>query len=330
MLFSERVSKVARIYSPSKERLFSYSRVREQVTAYSEAESVELGLVPIVLVGYERERHLYGLKKLTDRGISRVYLLYDNVHESWRTIAQPNANALRDAIATFFDVELTGWNPQEFIDAIRVFTYILKREPPNNRLIFDLTNTTKEAFLASTLFGVMFGTGAYYVAPSEYSSTSERVSNTFDLLKKDKDLHARFHSYRDRSQVEPFSSFIDLLKPKYLELVRLEYEKRSPGKLKELPPILPSVRLEQLHENIIMGLKDPADSIAELSIRLGLVAQSTAEPDKARAQARVNHYLGQLEKWGIADTIRGRRTRISLTDFGVGYRLGLEQISQKK
>lgn len=322
------ISKLAWIYSPSKERLFRRLRAHEEVTTY-DVELSELGLVPIILIGYERSRHLYGLKELAKRGISRVYILYDNVHESWKEIAQSNASKLRDSVATFFDVELMGWNPQEFVDAIRVFTYILKNEQ-NNRLMFDFTNTTEEAFLASALFCVTFGTGAYYVAPSEYSSFNERITRTFNLLKKDEDLLVRYRSYRDRSQVDSFTNLIDILKPKYLELVRREYEERPPGKVKELPSTPPRVRLEELHENIILALKTPADSIAELTIRLGAVTKKTDDAARARAQARVNHYLAQIEKWGFVDTIRSRRTRISLTDFGQGYELGLEQFLKKK
>jgi len=283
----------------------------------------DVGLVPILLVGYDYQRHLYGLSKLSQRGIDRVYVLYDCKNEEFGRVAEENARKIREAASNYFFLEASpiGYNPQDYIDAIKTYTKILSKEKEESQLTFDVTNTTKESLLASFHFGSIFGSGLYYVEATKHTSLNKRVSDVFDELKSDERL---LEEFSQRNEIG-FKKFMDHLKTRYLDTVILQYENREPGEIRELLPSLPRAEIEARHNQIIISLHEPANTIAELTDRVTKSSKDheLAGKTESQAQASVNYYLSQLEKWGFVKAERGRRTTIVLTEFGEGYRRGI-------
>jgi len=252
--------------------------------------------------------------------------LYDSANEEFERVAERNALNVKNAASKYLFIETIpiGYNPQNYVDAVKTYTKIIVKEKEESLLTFDVTNTSKESLLASFHFASIFGSGLYYVEATQHTSLNKRVKEAFDELKEDKALQETFSQ---RNEIG-FQRFMETMKSRYLETVIQQYENRQPGEIRELLPTLPRADIEARHNQIILALHQPASTIAELTERVRKFSMDRELVDKteSQAQASVNYYLSHLEKWGFIRADRGRRTAIVLTDFGEGYRQGISAL----
>jgi hypothetical protein len=273
----------------------------------------------IILTGYERDRHLFGIKYLSKLGIDHVYILYDNVHPDYQKNAKENAEYIKNSISNLFKTELRECNPQDIKDLIRNFTYIMKSV--NSELYIDVTNFTKESYLASSVFSLAFGAKMYYVTPKEHASIDVRVNKIFSKLKKDSELFNKFNSSflrkQDKDIYDEYSNFLDFLKEKYVEEVKNYYKNRTPLDLQVIPLAGKIIELTDILEKILITIFQIGNikTISELTQHLGLEGK--------RNMAKVGYQIRQLEKWGLIEVKRTKKTEIKLREFGKGVVMGL-------
>lgn len=301
-----------------------------EIKNFVRKKSEKMAISIIILVGYEKARHLFGIKELTKLGINSVYIFYDKIHEGYKEIATPTAHDIKESISTFFNVQTIGCDPRDFVSVVRELTYVMKKEEPSE-LFIDVTNFTKESYLASSAFAILFGAKMYYVAPEEYIPIGVRIKRVFQALRDDSDIVRKFHEIislkKEKEQEEErlIDDFLSLIEEKYTKKVKDVYEGRKPKEVKEIPLTLGKViELTDDHEKILLTLlkKKHVETITELTQCLGMVER--------KDMAKIGYRIRQLEEWGFVKAERTRKTEISLSEFGQGYSEGLEKYLQEK
>jgi hypothetical protein len=316
----------------------------------------EVGICPIVLVGYERKRHIYGLQQLFGKGIDYVYLVYDNVHEEYREIGEKNAKELERLLREFLGdkVESVGCDPVNFESVIKVLTYIYKRNP-KSKLYIDITHFAKEAYIAVITFSILFGATPYYVSPKEHRPITTRIEETFKIVEEDEEVFKKFREVVSKdlsSEEELRQAFLELLsciREKYEDYVIMEHARRMPGSWVFVPLGREErlIELAPVHEQILSTIyelersgKEGSIPVAELIEKLdekarggGVEGLKREETQSDRAfRSMVNYRLQQLRSWGFVEleVIGSRRgSKVSLTKLGRGYAMGLEYFEKR-
>jgi hypothetical protein len=281
----------------------------------------------VILVGYERDRHLYGIKELSKLGIDSIYILYDTAHEEFRKIVEPNAVYIRDSASYFFKAYLRECDPTNITSIVRELTYISKKEHPSE-LFIDVTNFTKESYLSSFIFAILFGARLYYVAPEKYEPINQRIESVFAELRNDSDIIDKFKEIvgKQRNRIEEnLNNFLKIIEKKYMEKVKARYRRRPPSSVKMVSLAIKGlIKLTDKHEQILRTLleKGAMKTIAQLTQDLGMKGK--------RDMAKVSYRVRQLEKWGFVTISKTKEKAISLSAFGKGYSLGICDFDKRK
>jgi hypothetical protein len=302
-----------------------------------------MGICIIILAGYEVQRHLYGIRFLSKLGIDRIYILYDNINPEYKKVVEGKAENIYSKVSEVFDAELKGCNPRDMVNLFRIFTYIMLKHR-TSEIYIDLTNTTKQALLAATVFSTAFGIKMYYVTPAKYVPIDIRIEETFSKLKKDTELSNILFSQWGKSENfrEVYEKYFEALKTKYIQKVEEMYETRAGEVIEEVPLTGNLIKLDEisdLDKKILSTLfhideKKEIVTITELSRRLGMEGK--------RNMAIVGYRIRQLERWRFVKvergkvedgkfivTERGKLTKITLTDFGKGFISGIKDFEEE-
>lgn len=293
-----------------------------------------MGICPVVFVGYERDRHLFGINYLNKKlGIDRVYLLYDNIHPEFQKIAEKNVEYISSVLNSFFiEYNVMGCNPREIADIVRRLTYIMYKSK-HSELYMDITHCTKEFVLASSFFAGGFGAKMYYVS-SKRASIDRRIEEVFSELNDDPEFLSEFsknlvkilneegkNTYQLALSISSFA--LDFIKEKYTGKVKERYRERVPTDVK----ISLAGNLIDLNDDLkkllltLYQVDRPVKTIAELTHLLGLKGK--------RNMAKVGYRVSLLEKWGLVKTKKTRKTETTLTEFGRGVAMGLLDIKKE-
>jgi len=279
-----------------------------------------MGICIVILAGYERERHLFGIKELSKYGIDCIYVLYDNVHPEFQEITEPNAIYIKDSASPFFKTYVRGCNPRDFVSIIQELSYIYKKESPSE-IFIDVTNFTKESYIAAFTFSILFGARLYYVLPEKYEPIDVRIGKIFSELRSDAEIISKFKEVvqiENNSLQNYLNDFFDVIEKKYKEKVKEQYKFREPTSIQVIPlKIKGLVELTPEHEEILKILRERGyvSSIAQLTKAL--------QKSGKNAEAMVGYRLRQMKDWGFIEITGERKKEISLTELGRGYANGL-------
>jgi hypothetical protein len=301
-----------------------------------------MGICIIVLTGYVVQRHLYGIRILSKLGIDRIYILYDNINPEYKELVKDKADDIYKKVSMVFDTELKGCNPRDMVNLFEIFTYIMLKHR-SSEIYIDITNTTKQALLAATVFSTAFGTKMYYVTPKEYVPINKRIEKTFSELKEDTELSNILFSQWGKSENfhEVYKKFFNALTEKYIKKADEIYETRGGEYIEEVPLTGNLIKLDEisdLDKKILSTLFHIGEkeivTITELSRRLGMEGK--------RNIAIVGYRIRQLERWRFVKiergkvedgkfivTERGKLTKITLTDFGKGFISGIKDFEEE-
>jgi DNA-binding HxlR family transcriptional regulator len=285
-----------------------------------------MGICIVILAGYERDRHLFGIKELSKHGIDCIYVLYDDVHPEFREIAEPNAIYIKDSASPFFKTYVRGCNPTSFESIIQELTYIYKKES-SSEIFIDVTNFTKESYIAAFTFGILFGARLYYVLPEKHEPIDIRIGKVFSELRNDAEIISKFKEIvhiEDSLMQNYLNDFFHIIEKKYKEKVKDQYKFREPTSIQVIPlKIKGLVELTPEHEEILKILqeKGAVSSIAQLTKAL--------KKSGKNAQAMVGYRLRQMRDWGFIEITGQRKKEISLTELGRGYANGLLALKGK-
>jgi hypothetical protein len=273
-----------------------------------------MGICLVIPVGYELERHLFGIKELSKYGIDCIYVVYDNANEDFKEIALNNAEEIERSISKLFKTYMRGFNPRKFEEIIRELVYIRKKEA-SSEIYIDITHSTKESYLAAFTFSILFGAKLYHVL-SEKQSINVRIKNAFSELKKDLKNDAEFIS---KFKKEDLEDVLNIIEERYKEIVIKQYKSRKPISIQILPlEIKGLIKLTPEHEEILETLLEiggSASSITQLAKALNKIGKAD--------EAMVGYRVRQLKDWGFVELTGERKKEISLTMLGRGYAKGL-------
>jgi hypothetical protein len=284
-----------------------------------------MGICLIILIGYEIERHLFGIKELSKYGINCIYVLYDNIHKEFQEIMEPNAHCIKDVASPFFKTHVRGCDPTDFENIMQELVYIYKKEALSE-IYIDLTNFTKESYMAAFTFSVLFGARLYYVLPEKREPVDVRIEAVFSKIKEELKNDVKIiDKFKKIAHVEDslisnyLEDILNIIEKKYKEKVREQYEFRKPTSI-QIPPlkIKGLIELTPEHEEILETLLErggSASSITQLAKALNKIGKAN--------EAMVGYRVRQLKDWGFVELTGERKKEISLTMLGRGYAKGL-------
>jgi hypothetical protein len=287
-----------------------------------------MGICLTILVGYEKDRHLFGIRHLSKLGINRIYLLYDNIHYDYQKYAERNVKSIWASVSKLFETESRGCDPRDITDLARNFTYIMGKNEPSE-LYIDVTNSTKEAYMTAAVFSMAFGAKMYCVV-GDFIPLDARIDSVFRILEDDKELIDKFSQrVQGKDNRDEYKTFLTLLREKYKEGVEKQHEERKANYVRVIPLTGDLVKsaMSDLDEKILLTIlkieqeKSRVESIAELAQHLGFREKSDI--------ASVGYRIRQLENWGFIKAERNKRTKITLSELGKGFAMGLLELKSE-
>lgn len=300
-----------------------------------------MGICVVVPVRHERDRHLFGIKELSKQGIDCVYLLYDDVHEKCRNVAKRNVDYIRERVSSFYRTEIVGCDSTSIADVTRALTYVMKREL-GSEIYIDITDFAKEAYIVFSAFAVLFGARLYYVVPKERKTVDEVVREVFYEVEEDLEVLKRLEDVKkaqdEVSLKEKLKEFFEVLQLKCIEKIVEKQASQEAYEVKLLPPRSKGLiewakeGRERGYEEILEVLVDKgsvktiAQLVEELLKKKGL--DNVSEKEEKKEEAKVGYRLRQLEEWGFVRISKEREKKIALTEFGIGFVMGLRKARQ--
>jgi len=120
----------------------------------------------MVFVSTDVYRPLFGIRHFFQKGIEKVYLLYNNLDNFYGELSRKNAEELKKKLEGLIEVEMVGINPEDFDKCLSTLCEILRHEK-RKKVYIDVSSTTKIACAVSCAVATLFDVIPYIVIPEE-------------------------------------------------------------------------------------------------------------------------------------------------------------------
>lgn len=294
------------------------------------SSSGELVTVVIVPVGWLRQRHIDGLRYLlAEYGpIRKIYILYSAERQFAEGVLSVRKNA--EAVASAFSglvPEVLSLDTADVKDVSRTFTEILLREGMaltdllKENVLVDISSTTKQVIIVSTLFANLFGLRVYYVKGKKKMHVKERTQNIFNkLFSPDSETRQKMISILSDSEssIEQRLEKLESLLIQEVAEITYELSAQSPAGTHPLEVIPSAKDTKEFTEDDklilakILELGATVDSIAELHRQMkGAIELST-----------LAYRVSKLVNWGLLQASGKKAKQLELTPVSRGIAQG--------
>lgn len=295
-----------------------------------------MDIIPLIILGYERDRHIAGLHFLTAKRplnkIPKIYIAFSN-QEPYRSIAEENAKYIENLtplVCPGASVEKVTFNSFSLEHITELISSVIERERCKEgeaEVWIDLTSTTKEVIALSTFF-TLFGVRIYWVtSPLVKGETriKQRIIECFSTIKQsyldslDKLVTDIENARSQKGKREKLEKFFEETAEKYLRATMEQYKTRKAIHMVEMPirtfersrALLKSIRLKEIHRKLLLDLKAKDLALKEIQ-----------QKNRKQSQMALRYSLMQLGSLGF---VKIRERRYGLTGIGRGYAAGIER-----
>lgn len=291
--------------------------------------------IVIIPVGSLRQRHIDGLRHLLTEywPVRKLYVLFNAEEKDTDKPLSVKKNAEEVALA------FSGLNPEiiptkttDVEDISRTFTEILLREGLRlsdvfkENVLIDISSTTKQMIVVSTLFASLFGIKVYYVKGKRKKDIRERVESVFNELFNSKEKKEKIVSILDdKNNIELRTEKLKQLLIE--EVAKITYNLSAQSEAAEKAPleIVPFTKdLTEFKEDdelvltTILEMDGSVNSIAELHRRLNEKIELST----------LTYRVGKLVNWGLIEAAGKRAKQLVLTPVGRGIAKGLLKMAK--